>query len=102
MMNHTNDPFSEALADWRVNPPRDPSFRAGVWARVEAMRREPWAAYVRRHALTSGLALLAVVAVGGWVGMRQAHARADRDRALLVQVYLSEIDSRLVATDGTP
>ena len=102
MMNDTNDPFSEALADWRVNPPRDPSFRAGVWARVEAMRREPWAAYVRRHALTSGLALLDVVAAGGWIGMRQAHVRVDQDRAMLVQVYLEKIDSRLVAPHGTP
>ena len=102
MMNDTNDPFSEALAGWRVTPPRDPSFRAGVWARAEAMRREPWAAYVRRHALTSGLALLVVVAAGGWIGMRQAHVRVDRDRAMLVQVYLEEIDSRLVASHGTP
>lgn len=91
----TNDVPERALRDWRVEPRCDPQFRAGVWARIEAMRQAPtWTGYVRAHAaLATGLMVVALVS-GGWIGREQARARTAADRAALAENYVRALDAR--------
>ncbi len=90
-----DDSLSRILGDWRVAPPRNPSFRAGVWSRLEAARAAlPWPAYLRLHAaaLTSALALALVL--GAWVGREQAQARVATDRDTIARQYVQALDAR--------
>ncbi len=96
MNNHeTNESLSRVLEGWRVEPKRDPGFRAGVWARIEVERRVPsWPGYVRTHvALAAGLMAVALVG-GGWIGREQARARAGADRAAIAENYVRALDAR--------
>lgn len=93
-----DEALSSALRDWRLDPPRDPQFRAAVWARIEASRRGlPWLGYARAHATMLVGALAVALAVGGWVGREQARARVAADRAQIASAYVQALDARAMA-----
>lgn len=96
-MNSSSDPLSRALSTWRIAPPRDPQFRAAVWARLQAARDQRWVSYVRHHATASFAAFALAVVAGGWLGQWQAHRLAAQDRETLALTYLSAIDARVIA-----
>jgi hypothetical protein len=86
--------LSRVLAGWRVEPRRDPGFRAAVRSRLAVPGGLSWGAYLQRHALpvaaACGLAMLA----GGWLGRAQARDQADADRDLLAEKYVRALDAR--------
>lgn len=86
--------LSRSLADWRLEPRRDPGFRAAVRDRLAAPGGLGWGAYLRQHtgpvAAACALALLA----GGWLGHTQARARVAADRELLAETYVRALDAR--------
>jgi hypothetical protein len=89
------DSLSRTLAAWRVQPSRNPQFRAHVWARIGgAAGAVPWAAYARRHtpALVSAIALAMIA--GGFLGREQARTRAAAESARLAAVYVQGLDAR--------
>ncbi len=93
----SSDSARAGLRAWRVTPPADPHFRAGVWARIEASRsalRESWSAYCRRHAVLWSLAFLAATSGAALLGQRagERHTRAEHDTIL--HTYLAQIDAR--------
>lgn len=90
-----NDSLSRTLADWRVTPPRDPQFRAEVWAQIEAARRAPtWTGYLRAHGALVAGALIVAVVLGGWTGRERARERGAAARAALVADYVHGLDAR--------
>lgn len=91
------DSLSTTLQSWRVQPPRDPGFRAAVWERVAQRSRETWSGYVRTHRLAWTMAAFAVVTVAGWTGRTAARAKIDADREAMVVTYLAELDPRVQA-----
>jgi len=93
-----SESLGEVLRIWRVAPPRDPNFRAAVWQRIEAVRRETsWSGFVRTRAAALTAATIMVVALSGWTGhaVARSHVRADRDR--LAATYIAGLDVRVQA-----
>ena len=88
------DPLSPLLAQWKVMPPRDPAFRAGVWVRLGAGAPIGWGAFARRHVATVTGVLLLAVAVGALSGRGQARARSERESARLATSYVQGLDAR--------
>ncbi len=89
------DSLSRTLAGWRVTPRRNPQFRAGVWQRIAAARREPsWAGYARAHGAVVATALTVAVALGAWTGRERARDRDAAARSALVAEYVHSLDAR--------
>jgi hypothetical protein len=87
--------LSRIVRDWRVAPPRDPQFRATVWTRISAARREgSWGSYAKAHAILVGATLAVALMAGGWIGREQARAQAEADRAAIVTAYVRGLDAR--------
>lgn len=91
------DLLPEMLPHWRVQPARNPQFRAAVWRRIARDSRDSWGSYVRAHRLAWTVAALAVAGVAGWTGHVTARARAAADRDAMVTTYLVELDPRVQA-----
>ncbi|ACB74840.1 hypothetical protein [Opitutus terrae] len=90
-----NDLFADVLADWRVQPPRDPNFRAAVWARIAATSRGlSWAGYARTHLAALAGALALALLLGGWAGREQARSVVAADRAEIAATYVQTLDAR--------
>lgn len=91
----TPDPLSRTLASWQVAPPRQPEFRAAVWARIHAGPGvQPWAVYARRHAAAVSGALALAVALGAVSGQSWARSRAAEESARLAASYVEGLDAR--------
>ncbi len=91
------DSLSRTLAAWRMQPPRDPGFRAAVWGRIGAGRHsQPWAVYVRRHAAVVSGALALGGAVGALGGHERARSQVEADTARLAAAYVAELDARVM------
>lgn len=86
--------LSRTLADWRVEPRRDPGFRAAVRARLAAPGGLSWGEYLRRHTLPVAAACGLSLLTGGWLGQKQARARAAADREQLAESYVRSLDAR--------
>ena len=92
-----NDPLSRTLQSWRVAPEANPHFRAGVWQRIEAMRRagaESGGAYVRHHAAMWVLGFVVALGGSGWLGLNAAEKKNEATRQKLVAAYVQSIDPR--------
>ena len=91
----TNHPLRRALADWRVQPTRDPHFRAAVWRRLEAARRpSTWARFARSHPAAVGGLLMVAVVLGAFTGRTEARHRTDADRLAIAADYVHSLDAR--------
>ena len=94
-MNSPRDSLDELLAAWRVQPRRDPQFRARVWAKVQAARSPAsWPGYVRGHAVAIGGALALALMFGAMGGRSQARARAAAESERLASAYVEALDAR--------
>ena len=96
-MTHPDDEslLSRALAEWRVEPPRDPQFRAKVWSQIEAEPRDPsWPEYVRGRALWVAGAMVLAATVGALTGSSRARSQANADRTALAAEYVHALDPR--------
>lgn len=96
-MNIPPDSLSEALRDWRVNPPADPDFRPGVWRRLGRQRPATWPVYLRSHATTWSLAAVLALGAAAYSGSALARARVRADREAIVVSYLVDLDPRVQA-----
>jgi hypothetical protein len=90
----SDDPLSPALQAWRVQPRRDPGFRAAVRARLAAPGGLSWMQYLRLHAAPVAAACGLALVAGGWIGHRQAAARTAADREQLAESYVRALDAR--------
>lgn len=89
------DPLSRTLATWQVAPPRQPEFRAAVWARIQAgTGAQPWAVYARRHVTAVSGALALAVAAGALGGQSWARSRVAAESARLAASYVDGLDAR--------
>ena len=89
------DPLSRTLADWRVVPSRNPQFRAGVWARIEAGKiPATWSRYARAHPTMIGGVLAAAVVVGAFTGREQAKSRTEAESEQMAAAYVYALDAR--------
>lgn len=74
--------------------PPDPTFRAAVWARIDALNQQPetWVFWLRGHmrgvAFSAAASIVFAVAGGGFA----AAAGFEREREQLVDKYLASID----------
>lgn len=90
-----DDALSTTLADWRVNPPRDPAFRSAVWSRITAgSRGSTWSGYAQAHLPILAGALALALLIGGWAGREQARLAVEADRAELAAAYVQTLDAR--------
>jgi hypothetical protein len=88
-------PCDATLASWRVDPPRNPSFRSDVWARIEADRRPTtWGRFVRAHPAAVAAMLAVGLALGAWSGRTEARDRLESDRSQLAASYVHSLDAR--------
>ena len=96
MKSHREDErLSQTLAEWRIAPTREASFRTAVWARIESARRAAsWTGYARAHAVTLAGAMAVALVFGGWVGREQARSRVAADRAEIARAYVRALDAR--------
>lgn len=96
MTSDESDPdLSRTLADWRLTPPRAPSFRTDVWARIAAARRSPaWPTFARAHLAGLAGALAVAVAVGAWAGRVEARSRVAASRDAIARSYVTSLDAR--------
>lgn len=96
MKNHPQDAALRHLLreSWTVDTPPSPNFRAQVWARIEALRREPqtWSAWLRFHLLGVGMAAVASVAVAVIGAGSVAQNKIEHDRDQLVGQYVDSIN----------
>jgi hypothetical protein len=91
------DPLARTLASWRVSPPRQPEFRAAVWARITASPGvQPWAVFARRHVAAVAGALGLAVAVGAVGGQSWAQSRVAVESARLAASYVEGLDARMM------
>ena len=94
----SSDPNSSRSADlsaWQVRPARDPQFRAQVWQRIAARRREnSWPAYLRTHALAASGLLMVALVLGAWGGHAEARQQAAAQREQMIQAYVRSLDAR--------
>ncbi|MEY4939098.1 MAG: hypothetical protein RIQ93_833 [Verrucomicrobiota bacterium] len=90
----TFDTLARVMRAWRLQPPRNPEFRAGVWQRLRAGQPLSWAGYVRAHAAPVAATLALAVAVGALTGREQARARVAAERAELAASYVKALDAR--------
>lgn len=89
---------ARTLSEWRVDPPRNPQFRAAVWARIRGGGHgAAWADYARAHGLAVAGALALALALGGWAGRERAQARVAADRAEIARTYVQALDARAMA-----
>ena len=96
-MNPPRNPLSEALRDWRVEPPADPNFRHRVWQRLHHPLPPTWSAYLRGHAVTWMLVTVLTVSAAALTGHATARARVKADREMMVVTYLVDLDPRVQA-----
>jgi hypothetical protein len=90
-----DDPLSRALADWHVNPSRDPQFRSAVSRRVDAARRpSTWSKFARAHPAVVSALLLGAVLAGAWSGRTEARERIEADRTAIAANYVHSLDAR--------
>lgn len=90
-----NDPAPVPLDLWKINPSRNPNFRAEVWARIEAASRpSTWVRFARLHPaiITGGFAV--ALLIGAWTGATEARERANADRSVIVANYVHSLDAR--------
>ncbi len=96
MNSNSNDEQLGSLLrnEWQVRPVKNPGFRTGVWARIEAARRVPatWGAWLRLNAARCTFLAVASIAVAGTSGGWIAKAQANQNREQLVQRYLASLD----------
>jgi hypothetical protein len=97
MNPNSNDPISQPLAAWRVQPKPDPSFRPAVWQRIQQQTRATWASYVRAHLVGWSVATGLVVVAAGWTGHSLGQAKLDASRDEMVVSYLGKLDPRVLA-----
>ena len=96
-MSSSKDPnsLSKTLAGWQVNPPRNPQFRAAVWARIEAAHQpSTWSKFARAHATLVGTLLFTAVAAGAWTGRVEAREQMKADRTAIAASYVHSLDAR--------
>jgi hypothetical protein len=87
--------LARLLQAWHVAPPKDPQFRPGVWARIEAARAAlPWPAYVRLHAAALAGVLAVALVAGAWIGRAEARSRVAADRDTIAREYVQALDAR--------
>jgi hypothetical protein len=86
VVNH-RDPLSTLLKSWRHEPPSEPRFNSGVWARIEAGRRESGALSFYRWALP--LAACLAVVLGAGTALRESR-RQHTDR--MAAAYVRNVD----------
>jgi len=90
-----NDPLKPLLADWRLIPPRDPQFRAGVWSRIAtAQSPATWPGFARSHPAAIAGVFAAAAVVGAVTGREQARARVEADSSRLATAYVQQLDAR--------
>lgn len=86
---------SPALSHWRVDPPRNPQFRAEVWARIDAAARpSTWAKFARAHPGLVTSALAAAILLGAWRGRTEAREQTAADRYAIAGDYVHALDAR--------
>jgi hypothetical protein len=89
------DSLSRALASWRLDAPRNPRFRADVWARIRSGNTAlPWVIYLRQHAAPFAGALAIAIALGALGGRERARARVAAESARLAATYVQGLDAR--------
>jgi hypothetical protein len=94
-MSPSRDPLEQLLPEWRVEPRRNPRFRAQVWQRIGAASDAvPWPVYLRSHATAVAGALALAVAVGAIGGWSQARARVEADSSHIASSYVQTLDAR--------
>jgi hypothetical protein len=92
-----NDPMSQTLAEWRVQPKADPNFRPAVWQRIRQRSSESWATYVQAHLAAWSVVAVVAVAAAGWAGVSAGRAQLSSERESMVVSYLVELDPRVQA-----
>jgi hypothetical protein len=90
------DSLADALHQWRVQPPRDPNFRASVTQRIDQAVRLTWSSYLRGHLVGWSIAAMLALMVAGWSGQAMAQARLEASRDTMVVSYLSGLDPRII------
>lgn len=85
MSNH--DPLSDLLKSWQHEPPAEPRFNAGVWARLASAREETSLAYFYRWALPLAASLALALGVGSAVQVVR-HQHADQ----MAAAYARSVD----------
>jgi hypothetical protein len=94
-MSPSRDPLEQLLPEWRVEPRRDPRFRAQVWQRIGAARDvTSWPVYLRLHATAVAGVLALAVAVGAIGGWSRARARVEADSSQIASSYVQTLDAR--------
>lgn len=94
----SSDTLSRLLDAWRLEPPRDPRFRAAVSARLHPdARRAAWPDYLRAHAGAVAVTLVLAVVAGALTGREQARARLAAERERLAASYVQALDARAMA-----
>lgn len=96
-MNVPSEPdrLSAVLAEWRLQPVRQPQFRADVTRRLARAGQEPgWSGYLRAHGVIVAGALAVAVVLGAWRGREQARQRTAAEREALVTEYVRGLDAR--------
>ena len=101
-MNSSRESLEQLLPVWRVQPRRDPQFRAQVWERIAEAQRTgavpvSWTGFARGHAaMVVGALALALVA-GAIGGRSQARARVAAESARIATAYVQSLDARSMA-----
>jgi hypothetical protein len=89
------DSLSRTLRAWRVDPPRQPQFRAEVWQRLRGRPAAgSWFVYARQHATAVTGALTLALLAGAFLGREQARAHAAAERDQLATAYVQALDAR--------
>jgi hypothetical protein len=93
-----SESLSRRLREWRVEAPKDPSFRARVRERIAGSTRPvTWPEFARRHAFAVGMIVVAALAGGAAGGRGWAKARDAALSARLADEYIGGLDARWVA-----
>lgn len=88
------DPLNSLLRRWRHDPAPAPDFAAGVWARLEAARRDERVVVAFRWALPLA-ASLALIAGIGFAQMQTRREHAER----MADTYVRTVDPIKIVAD---
>jgi len=95
MTSDPQDPLSEQLYQWQLQPRTNPQFRTNVWAAIERGRKPAtWPGFARAHRTMVAVLVAGGALVGAWGGRAQARDQVDADRSALAANYVHQMDAR--------
>ena len=104
MKPSSEEQIRQTLRAWSPAVTPNPNFRAEVWARIEAAKKQPatWMAWLRTHVVSVAGMTTAAVACAIFAGAAVANFQSEQRREELLDRYIVSIDPHRQIVSSQP